>query len=193
MTKSFTVTVILQLVRDRVITLDDKLDKFIPGIPNGALVTLADLAGMTSGIADYSATTEYGDILNHDIGHVFTEDELVALAIRYSPKFSPGAAYEYSNTNTLLLGMIVEKVSGLSLGKALEARILGPLALSQTTYPVCHAAAGPASHALRSEHRHRRFRGAAAFESHRLLPAPGRWSRRWTTCRRGGARWATAA
>jgi D-alanyl-D-alanine carboxypeptidase len=58
-TKSFTVTLMLQLVRDQVLTLDDKLAKFISGIPNGDIITIADLAGNQSGLQDYSQTPEF--------------------------------------------------------------------------------------------------------------------------------------
>jgi D-alanyl-D-alanine carboxypeptidase len=135
-TKSFTVTVILQLVRDQVLRLDDKLDRFVPGIPNGDRITLADLAGMQSGIADYSAQPAFQKDFGSDYERAFTEAELVAYAIPASPVFAPGAQYEYSNTNTVLLGMVIEKVTGQPLGSVLQSRIFTPLGLSGTTYPL---------------------------------------------------------
>ena len=144
-TKSYTVTLILQLVRDKVLRLDDKLASFIPGIPNGELITIADLAGMQSGIADYSANPDFGAVFGANFAHVFTEQELIAYAIPGSPRFLPGAAYEYSNTNTVLLGMIVEKVTGTPMAAAVQSRILSPLALAGTAYP--SAVAVPEPHA----------------------------------------------
>jgi len=93
-TKSFTVTLILQLVRDQVLTLDDKLAKFIPGIPNGDTITIADLAGNQSGLADYSQTPEFLAAFVKDVTRSFTEQELVDFAIPRSPKFAPGASYD---------------------------------------------------------------------------------------------------
>ncbi len=134
-TKAYTVTVILQLVRDKALSLDDKLESYVPGIPNGKTITIADLAGMQSGIADYSSNPEFLALVGADLGHAFTERQLVDYAIPDSPHFAPGAQYEYSNTNTVLLGMIVEMLTGVTLAEALEARILAPLALTGTTYP----------------------------------------------------------
>lgn len=134
-TKSFTVTLILQLVRDQVVTLDDRLAKFVPGIPNGDTITIADLAGNQSGIQDYSQTPEFFDAFAKDFTRPFTEQELVAYAIPRSPRFAPGAAYDYSNTNTVLLGMIVEQLTGMSVAQALAVRVFAPLGLAHTSYP----------------------------------------------------------
>lgn len=143
-TKSMTVTVILQLVRDHVIALDDKLEQFIPGIPNGAAITIADLAGMTSGIADYSTSDAFRTIFGGDLQHVFTEVELVDFAIPLSPVFTPpGSAYQYSNTNTVLLGMIVEQKTGQALDVALQQRIFTPLGMTGSSYPYVVAVPDP--------------------------------------------------
>ena len=135
-TKSYTVTVILQLVRDQVLRLDDKLERFVPGVPNGDRITLADLAGMQSGIADYSAQPAFQEAFAASPERTFTEAELVAYAIPASPVFAPGAEYQYSNTNTVLLGMVIENVTGQPLGSVLQSRILTPLGLSGTSYPL---------------------------------------------------------
>jgi len=134
-TKSFTVTLVLQLVRDQVLTLEDKIGKFVSGVPNGDLITIADLAGNQSGIQDYSQTPEFIAAFVKDVTRPFTPQELVGYAIPYSPKFAPGASYDYSNTNTVLLGVIVEQLSGMSLAQALAVRIATPLGLSHTSYP----------------------------------------------------------
>ncbi len=135
-TKSYTVTVILQLVRDKLLKLDDKLDQFIPGIPDGDKVTLADLAGMQSGIADYTAQPAFQKDFGSNFEKAFTEAQLVAYAVPVSPQFAPGAQYHYSNTNTVLLGMVIEKVTGRSLGSVLQERIFTPLGLTGTSYPL---------------------------------------------------------
>ncbi|MCC7325459.1 MAG: beta-lactamase family protein [Burkholderiales bacterium] len=134
-TKSYTVTVLLQLVREGALSLEDKLETWIPGIPNGELITLADLAGMQSGIADYSATKQFQAEFGADVARAFTEQELVDFSIPGSPVFAPGARYEYSNTNTVLLGMIIERVTRAPLDEVLRARIFAPLRLTGTSYP----------------------------------------------------------
>lgn len=134
-TKSYTVTLILQLVRDKAIDLDAVLETFVPGVPNGKVITLADLAGMQSGVANYTAVKAFIDEFVKDVEQPFTDGQLVGYAIAESPKFAPGAQYEYSNTNTVLLGMVVEKVAGVPFASVLRSRILDPLGLSETSYP----------------------------------------------------------
>jgi len=134
-TKSYTVTLILQLVHDKAIKLEDKLDTFVPGVPNGAAISLADLAGMQSGLVDFSTTAQFAKDVVADPSRSFTEQELVNYAIPGSPRFDPGAQYEYCNTNTVLLGMVVEKATGLTMAQAVSTRILAPLGLRETTYP----------------------------------------------------------
>lgn len=74
---SFTVTLVLQLVRDGLLTLDDTIDMYVPGVPNGHLIALADLAGMQSGLVDYSATTPFLTEFVADFLRTWTEQELV--------------------------------------------------------------------------------------------------------------------
>ena len=143
-TKSFTVTAILQLVRDGALSLDDRLEGFFPGFPNGDRITIADLAGMRSGIADYSSNPDFVARLVANPAGAFTEAELAAYGRPGSPRFEPGTQYEYSNTNTVLLGMIVEALTAQTLADALRSQIYLPLGLSGTAYP--HEAALPVPH-----------------------------------------------
>lgn len=134
-TKSFTVTIVLQLVREGVLTLTDTIDRYVPGVPNGNLITVADLAGMQSGLKDYSSTTAFFDLFVADLQRVWTERELVDFGLAESPVFQPTAEYQYSNTNTVLLGMVIETVTGQTLGEQMDTRIFRPLTLSGTAYP----------------------------------------------------------
>ena len=134
-TKSFTVTLILQMSQSGRLSLDDKIERYIAGVPNGNLISLADLAGMQSGLVDYSAQPGFQSVFLEDTLHVWTPQQLVAFSFAVPPTFLPGAQYQYSNTNTVLLGMVVEAVSGLPLADVLAAQILKPLALTGTTYP----------------------------------------------------------
>jgi len=131
-TKSFTVTLLLQVAADR---LDSPIGPHFPTIPNGNAINFADLAGMQSGIADYSGTPEFGKAFGADLTRAFTEEALVDYAIPYSPRFAPRAEYEYSNTNTVLLGIHVRQVTSGSIAAALQRLILDPLGLTRTAYP----------------------------------------------------------
>lgn len=134
-TKSFTVTLVLQLARTHKLSLNDPIEKYVPGIPNGDRITLAELAGMTSGVKNYTEVPAFVSALVDDLGRQWTAREIVAEAIPESPVFAPGTRYDYSNTNTLLLGMVAEQVTGRPLAQLYRARILRPLGLSATSYP----------------------------------------------------------
>ena len=134
-TKSYTVTLLLQLAREKAISLDDPIGKYVAGIPYGDLITLANLAGMESGVKSYSDTKEFLDGLMADPSRGWTPRQLVDLALLYPPLFAPGADYNYSNTNTTLLGMVVEQVTGQTLADLFQKRIFNPLGLKRTSYP----------------------------------------------------------
>lgn len=134
-TKSFTVTAFLQLVKLGQLGLDDKVGRYIAGVPNGSLIGLADLAGNQSGLADYSVQPGFIEAFVKDFLRVWTPQELVAFSFAVPPSFLPAEQYEYSNTNTVLLGMVIEAVTGLPLGEVLAAQIFRPLGLTGTSYP----------------------------------------------------------
>ncbi|WZO98979.1 serine hydrolase domain-containing protein [Isosphaeraceae bacterium EP7] len=143
-TKSYTVTVVLELARARRLSLSDTIGMYVPGIPNGDRITLAQLSGMRSGVENYTRVPAFGEAFVADPGRQWTDEELVGLATPESPLFEPGSQYDYSNTNTVLLGMVVEKVTGRPLGQALRGWLLSPLKLSGTSYPRSFAASRPA-------------------------------------------------
>ena len=89
-TKSFTVTVFLQLVRLGQLGLDDKVGRYIAGVPNGSLISLSDLAGNQSGLIDYSQQPGFVKIFVNDFLHVWTPHELVAFSFAVPPSFLPG-------------------------------------------------------------------------------------------------------
>jgi D-alanyl-D-alanine carboxypeptidase len=131
-TKSFTVTLQLMLAGDQ---LDQPIGALFPEVPNAATITYADLAGMQSGIADYSSTPEFHAVFGDNLAATFTEQQLVDYALPYSPKFDPGTQYQYSNTNTVLLGMYIAQLTGGTLASAMQRLIFGPLGLTGTAYP----------------------------------------------------------
>ena len=133
-TKSFTVTVILQLAAEGRLRLDDKVAKYVAGVPNGHRITLRQLANMTSGLVDYSKTRGFLDKFTANFARRWTDEELLRFAFREKPAFDPGTRYDYSNTNTVLLGVVVAKVTGRPFAKVLQRRILDRLRLTDTQY-----------------------------------------------------------
>lgn len=128
-TKSFVGTVILQLADEKRLALDDPVSEYLSGVPNGDRITLADLGDMRSGLANYSAQPELGAMLGTDPAREPKTSELLDLAYAVRPR-PPGTKYEYSNTNTLLLGEVIRRVTGDDWTTAVEQRIIRPLRLS---------------------------------------------------------------
>jgi D-alanyl-D-alanine carboxypeptidase len=136
-TKTFVVTVLLQLVDEGKLSLDDTLDKFDLGvaIPNAGNITVRQLCNMTSGLYEAYATAfaqpEEANPLTY-----WDPRDLVAAAVAYPPDFPPGEGWEYSNTNYLILGLIIEEVTGSAVEDEIESRLLKPLGLENTSFPV---------------------------------------------------------
>lgn len=134
-TKTFTGTLVLQLAQEGKLSLDDPISKYVPGIPNGNKITLAMLADMTSGVASYTLSKPFTDKYFTHPETVYTPDQLIAAGVADSPKFAPGARYDYSNTNTVLLGKVIEKVTGQPVTEVMQQRIFDPLGLTGTSFP----------------------------------------------------------
>jgi D-alanyl-D-alanine carboxypeptidase len=133
-TKTFTVTALLQLVGKGMVGLDDPIGKYVPGIVNGDTITLRQLASMTSGLPSYTETESFFDDLVSDPRRSFTPQQLLAYVAAAPAHYAPGMGFNYSNTNTILLGLVVEKVSGQSLPRYIERHIIKPLHMSHTTF-----------------------------------------------------------
>ncbi len=134
-TKTFTGTVLLQLAAEGRLSLDDPIDRYVPGVPAGDRVTLRSLSSMTSGVASYTFNPKWQKRFFDDPENaVFTPDELIAYGIASKPVSKRGE-YDYSNTNTILLGEVIEKVTGKPAFENIEQRIIEPLGLSGTSWP----------------------------------------------------------
>jgi D-alanyl-D-alanine carboxypeptidase len=150
-TKTFTGTAILQLVDQGRLRLSDPISRYVERVPSGDVITLDLLGRMRSGLPDYTETDAFIDRVYRESptgpdAFATTPRELVDAAFSQPLNFAPGSDYEYSNTNTVLLGMVVEKVSGVPLGSYLQANIFGPLGLTQTSYPANGLLPGPYAH-----------------------------------------------
>ncbi|MBN9420640.1 hypothetical protein ABS71_13765 [bacterium SCN 62-11] len=133
-TKSFAVTLILQMVQGKQIRLEDPVSRFVPGVPNGDRITLANLADMSSGLFEYTKTQEFIDLLSTDPTRHFDVQEFLVPALAHGVHFEAGSQYEYCNTNTLLLGLVVEAVARQPFATVLQNQILNPLGLAHTYF-----------------------------------------------------------
>ena len=134
-TKTFTATAVLQLVDKGVIGLDDPIARYVDGVPGGQSITVRQLATMRSGLPDYLDNDDFGKNLIADPTREFTPGELLDFAFAKPAVFPPGERYQYSNTNYIRLGLLVEKVAGSSLSHYLTEHVLKPLGLSHTLLP----------------------------------------------------------
>ncbi len=133
-TKTFVSTVTLQLVGEDKVGLDEPVSTYLPGLlPDGDTITVRMLLQHTSGLANY--TTLLGQDFESIRYRHWEPGELVALSTARPLDFPPGTAWEYSNTNYVVLGMLVERVTGRSLESGIRQRILHPLGLGSSLMP----------------------------------------------------------
>jgi D-alanyl-D-alanine carboxypeptidase len=142
-TKTFTITALLMLIDQGKLGLDDPIAKYIPGVPSGEVITLRLLAQMQSGLVTYDGVPAFEAAFLADPQRTFTPQQLLDYALDKPLQFPPGTKYDYCNTNTVLLGLVVEKVSGRSLGDYVSEQILVPLKLTHTSIPTTSAFPGP--------------------------------------------------
>ncbi|MEU0034938.1 serine hydrolase domain-containing protein [Streptomyces sp. NPDC006333] len=145
-TKTFVSTVLLQLEAEGRLSLDDTVDRWLPGLVrghgnDGRKVTVRRLLNHTSGIFDYTEDEDFvrtyflkDGFLRHRYD-TKSPAELVAIATAHRPLFAPGASWSYSNTNYILAGMVIEKVTGHSSATEIDRRIIAPLGLRATSVP----------------------------------------------------------
>ena len=134
-TKTMTAALILLLAQEGKLRLGDPVSKYVPGVPNGDGITIAELLKMRSGLYNFTDAPELSASLDRDPARVWTPDEVLAIAYEHAPQFPPGTAYQYSNTNYVLLGLIAEKLDGKPLAGCLRDRLFGPLGMKDTLLP----------------------------------------------------------
>ncbi|MFI6322057.1 serine hydrolase domain-containing protein [Nonomuraea sp. NPDC050556] len=147
-TKAFTATVVLQLVAEGKLKLDDPLSAHLPGVVEQAdTVTIKDLLGHTSGVPEHTDDLfdKWGRIAEPE--RTWTGQDLVDVANKHPRLFPAGTRFAYTNTNFILLGMVIEAVTGRPYTQEITERIVRPLGLTSTTTPT-------SSTAIRGKHLH---------------------------------------
>ncbi|MFH8575333.1 beta-lactamase family protein [Streptomyces zaomyceticus] len=135
-TKTFTAVVVLQLVGEGKVDLDASVDTYLPGLVrgkgiDGREITVRQLLQHTSGIPDYGA-----DVGDEEMLHRYFEPrDLVDLALKHEGEFPPGKKWSYSNTNYVLAGLIVQKVTGRPLAEEVDRRVVKRIGLRHTYFP----------------------------------------------------------
>lgn len=136
-TKTFVSTVVLQLVGEGEIELDAPVHRYLPGLlPDGDRITVRHLLQHTSGLYNYTSALPPGPDGALAIRYkTWTPAELLAMSTSRPLDFQPGTGWKYSNTNYVVAGMLVEKVTGRPYGVAVQQRVLRPLGLRSTYVP----------------------------------------------------------
>ncbi|QNP72706.1 beta-lactamase family protein [Streptomyces roseirectus] len=145
-TKTFVATVLLQLEAEGKLSLDDTVEKWLPGVVrgnghDGSRITLRQLLNHTSGIANY--TDDAGFAQDYFLKDGFFKNRYtprtpayaVGIAMSHAPDFPPGTGWNYSNTNYVVAGMVIEKATGRPYGQEIRTRVLNPLHLKDTSVP----------------------------------------------------------
>ncbi|MFD4905385.1 serine hydrolase domain-containing protein [Kitasatospora purpeofusca] len=146
-TKTFVAVVVLQLVGEGKIGLDATVDTYLPGLVrgegiDGRHITVRQLLQHTSGLPDYSIHVDDDELRNR----YFEPRELLDIALRYKADAAPGTTWGYNNTNYVLAGLIVQKVTGRPLAEEMDRRIIKRIGLRHTYFPA------PGEMAVREPH-----------------------------------------
>ena len=138
-TKMFTATVVLQLVGEGRVALDEPIETYLPGLVRGAggidgrHITVRQLLQQTSGLRDYDDEL-FADFVASL--HTYHEPhDLLRVAFAKAPQSRPGEKFAYANTNYILAGLLVQKVTGRPVGEQITKRIIEPLGLRRTYWP----------------------------------------------------------
>ncbi len=130
-TKQFTAAIILQLAEKKKLTLQDKLSRYIPGYPNGDSISIEHLLTHTAGVFNY---TEDAEFMRTKITLPISRDSLIAVFKNKPLSFSPGSQFSYSNSNYILLGYIIEKITGKSYFQVVKENIFEPLHMTHSGF-----------------------------------------------------------
>jgi D-alanyl-D-alanine carboxypeptidase len=131
-TKTFVATVALQLVGEGRLKLDDPVRRWFPQVRDADRITVRMLLQHTSGLFDYLADPEMAEQVLAGSRHRWTPEELLTVAMKHPVNAEPGAGWSYSNTNYVLAGMILRKVTGTDPAQLIHQRIVVPLGLRHT-------------------------------------------------------------
>jgi D-alanyl-D-alanine carboxypeptidase len=147
-TKTFTITALMILADRNRLSLDDPVSKYLPYVPNGSNITLRTLANMTSGIFNYTEDAIWEEQSQANPHRIWSARELVNVGLSHPPYFAPGKGWHYSNTNTVLVGQVLEKVTRQSMAAIFQRYIFAPQGLRYTIWPLSADMPFPYAHGV---------------------------------------------
>ena len=150
---SYLTTILLELVDRKKISLDDKLSKYFPNLPEASEITIKMLANSTSGYAGYVYQPAVMDGINLDPFRQWSTAELIQIGTSAPPTFAPGTNFAYSHTNYAILGEVLAKVGGAPLSQLMKQYIIEPMGLTHTRSSDTPQIPEPVLHTFSSERR----------------------------------------
>jgi D-alanyl-D-alanine carboxypeptidase len=146
-TKTVVATAVLELVDMKRLSLDDKVSKFVTGVPNGELISVRQLLNMTSGLYEFSLDPLVaGAYYSNQEMPGWTPRDVLTVLQRHDPTFPPGQGGQYNNSGYVLLGMILEKVSGMPVRDLLHRFVLNRARMFNTDMPTSTSMKMPYAH-----------------------------------------------
>jgi D-alanyl-D-alanine carboxypeptidase len=134
--KAFNGAAALALVRGRQLSLGDTIGSRLPSLPTAwRQVTVAELLNHTSGLPDFSQAKTFPPALTASLLAAPPPAQLLSFVANEPLNFRPGSRYQYSNSDNIVVGLMIEAVSGRTYGAVLEQQVYGPLGLTQTSLP----------------------------------------------------------
>lgn len=152
-TKTVTTEAVLILADEGKIDLNKPISFYLPelNIPSGDSITIPMLANMSSGLFDYSSDMNlWTPYINSNGEKVFTPEELLTLSFSHPLLFEPGTEYNYCNANTVLLGLLIKKVTGKEVRDVFNEKIFQPLGMKNTFWPITNYLPYPYNHGYTS-------------------------------------------
>ncbi|MFP7300472.1 serine hydrolase domain-containing protein [Neobacillus niacini] len=141
LSKSFTAVAIMQLAEKQLLTVDDPLAKYFPDFPNADTITIGHLLSHSSGIPDY-LNPDY----QFDFSKEWEPDEILDIVRNDKLEFTPGESFSYSNTGYVLLGLIIEEVSGKPYSNYIEEHIFKPSGMHNSMFTIPEGAQAAKGH-----------------------------------------------
>lgn len=145
-TKTMTGTALLQLVDAGEVALEDPVSKYRPEVPNGDNITIAQLLDMRSGLQSYTVLESFNQAMDDEPAKAWDPEELAGIGLGEPVAFAPGTGFLYSNTNTVLAGLIIEQVTGMRLEEVFAEGIFDPLGMENTLLPALTDGSIPEPH-----------------------------------------------
>lgn len=129
LSKTFTAIAIMQLVEKQMLSIDDPISKYFPDYPNADIITVGQLLSHSSGIPDYLRPE-----FEFDYSKEWNPEDIVSVTKDAELKFTPGESFHYSNTGYVMLGIIIEKVSGLTYEDYIAEHIFKPSGMENSMF-----------------------------------------------------------